>query len=76
MEKDIKRAVTLASEMADIFNALVRGTQDLDLQRLFKQLEADVMDIRHKLFKRRYNLLCTHAAYTPQPLQTLLLLCR
>ncbi|OQX91566.1 MAG: hypothetical protein B6D58_07430 [candidate division Zixibacteria bacterium 4484_95] len=49
MEKDIKRAVTLASEMADIFNALVRGTQDLDLQRLFKQLEADVMDIRHKL---------------------------
>ena len=49
MEKDIKRAVTLASEMAGIFNALVRGTQDLDLQRLFKQLEADVMDIRHKL---------------------------
>jgi len=49
LEKDIKRAVTLASEMADIFNALVRGTQDLDLQRLFKQLEADVMDIRHKL---------------------------
>lgn len=49
MEKDIKQAVTLASELADIFNILVRETQDLDLQRLFKQLEADIMDMRHKL---------------------------
>jgi uncharacterized protein YutE (UPF0331/DUF86 family) len=49
MEKNIKQAVTLASELADIFNILVRETQDLDLQRLFKQLEADIMDMRHKL---------------------------
>ena len=49
MEKNIRRAEAMASEMADIFNSLVRETKDLDLQRLFKQLEADVMDMRHKL---------------------------
>lgn len=49
MGNDIKRAEAMASELADIFNSLVRETQDLDLQRLFKQLEADVMDMRHKL---------------------------
>lgn len=49
MGNDVKRAEAMASELAGIFNSLVRETKDLDLQRLFKQLEADVMDMRHKL---------------------------
>ena len=38
-----------SAELGDIFNTLVTETTDFDLERLFKQLEADIMDIRHKL---------------------------
>ena len=46
---NIKKAKTLAGELNGVFNTLVNNTEDLDLKRLFKQLEADMMDIRHKL---------------------------
>jgi hypothetical protein len=49
MNQQIKRAVELADELGDIFNGLVDETNDFDLKRLFKQLEADMMDIRHKM---------------------------
>jgi len=49
MASDIDKAVKLAEELGDIFNNLVSKTQDFDLERLFKQLEADMMDMRHKL---------------------------
>lgn len=49
MNRQIKRAVELAEELGNIFNGLVDGTSDFDLKRLFKQLEADMMDIRHKI---------------------------
>ncbi len=49
MKKDVKKAEELARELNDIFNILVERAEDLDLKRLFKQLEADVMDFRHKL---------------------------
>ncbi len=49
MNKQIKRAVELADELGIIFNGLVDETKDFDLKRLFKQLEADMMDIRHKM---------------------------
>jgi hypothetical protein len=49
MTENVKRAVDLAAELGDIFNTLVVETTDYDLERLFKQLEADMMDIRHKL---------------------------
>ena len=49
MNKKVKKAVTLANDLGDLFNILVDETSDLDLKRLYKQLEADMMDIRHKI---------------------------
>ena len=49
MKQKIKKADDLSSELAGIFNELVKDTNDFDLKRLFKQLEADLMDTRHKL---------------------------
>jgi len=49
MNKKVKKAMTLADELGDLFNNLVKETTDMDLKRLFKQLEADMMDIRHKI---------------------------
>ncbi len=49
MQDKIKKADSLASELAGMFNQFVQETEDFDLRRLFKQLEADLMDIRHKL---------------------------
>jgi len=49
MDKNVKRAEVLAAELNEIFNTLVSQAEDLDLKRLFKQLEADMMDFRHKL---------------------------
>ncbi len=46
---NINKAETLAGELNGVFNTLVNNAEDLDLKRLFKQLEADMMDIRHKL---------------------------
>ena len=46
---NINKAETLADELDGVFNTLVNNAEDLDLKRLFKQLEADMMDIRHKL---------------------------
>ena len=46
---NINKAETLADELNGVFNTLVNNAEDLDLKRLFKQLEADMMDIRHKL---------------------------
>jgi len=39
----------MANELAGLFNELVNETEDFDLKRLFKQLEADIMDFRHKI---------------------------
>ena len=49
MKKEIKRAAELADELGNLFNDLVIKSQDFDLKRLIKQLEADMMDIRHKI---------------------------
>jgi hypothetical protein len=49
MKQKIKKADDLACELADLFNQLVNDADDFDLKRLFKQLEADMMDFRHKL---------------------------
>jgi hypothetical protein len=49
MNKKVKKAETLADDLGDLFNSLVNETSDLDLKRLYKQLEADMMDIRHKI---------------------------
>jgi hypothetical protein len=49
MKEKIRKADVLSSELAGLFNELVNDTSDFDLKRLFKQLEADLMDMRHKL---------------------------
>ena len=49
MDDKIIKAVKLADELGDLCNILVDETSDFDLKRLFKQLEADMMDIRHKM---------------------------
>ncbi|MCD6163807.1 MAG: hypothetical protein J7K40_15530 [candidate division Zixibacteria bacterium] len=49
MKKNIIRAEKLTAELGDIFNSLVKESKEFDLTRLLKQLEADMMDIRHKL---------------------------
>ena len=49
MKKKIHKADHLANELATLFNELVSDADDFDLKRLFKQLEADMMDFRHKL---------------------------
>ena len=49
MQDKVNRAVELANELGDIFYSLVNEVDDLDLKRLFKQLEADMMDTRHKI---------------------------
>ena len=45
----INQAARLADELGIVFNDLVNEAKDFDLKRLFKQLEADMMDMRHKL---------------------------
>jgi len=49
MNRKVKKAVALADDLGNLFNDLVAETSDLDLKRLYKQLEADMMDIRHKI---------------------------
>jgi len=49
MESKVNRAEKLTLELSEIYHNLVMETDDLDLKRLFKQLEADMMDSGHKL---------------------------
>lgn len=49
MNKKVKKAVKMADDLGNLFNELVKESTDYDLERLFKQIEADMMDIRHKL---------------------------
>lgn len=49
MKQKIMKADSMANELAGLFNELVNETDDFDLKRLFKQLDADIMDLRHKL---------------------------
>jgi len=49
MKKKVTQSVQLADDLGNLFHDLVGEAQDFDMKRLFKQLEADMMDIRHKL---------------------------
>lgn len=49
MKNKVEKAVKLADELGGLFNGLVKDADDLDIKRMFKQLEADLMDTRHKL---------------------------
>lgn len=49
MKDKVEKAAMLADELGELFNSLVKEADDLDIKRMFKQLEADMMDTRHKL---------------------------
>lgn len=49
MAKTAEQALKDARSLASLVNTLIEGSSDLDLQRLLKQIEADLMDIQHKL---------------------------
>jgi hypothetical protein len=49
MAKTAEQALKDARSLATLVNTLINGSSDLDLQRLLKQIEADLMDIQHKL---------------------------
>jgi hypothetical protein len=44
-----EEAMAKAREVAEIINTMIGRSNDLDLQRLLKQVEADLMDVQHKL---------------------------
>ncbi len=49
MMKQAEEALRKAKEVADLVNAMIERSNDLDMQRLLKQVEADLMDVQHKL---------------------------
>jgi hypothetical protein len=49
LKKQSEKAAKLARELHKMVRDIIPLADDLDLQRLFKQIEADVMDLEHKL---------------------------
>ena len=49
MPNKAEQAFKGAKELAELVNSMIPETHDFDLQRLLKQIEADLMDIQHKL---------------------------
>jgi hypothetical protein len=49
LKEKSEKAVKRANELHKIVREMIPLTDDLDLQRLLKQIEADLMDIEHKL---------------------------
>ncbi|MEE9554712.1 MAG: hypothetical protein V3W18_10485 [candidate division Zixibacteria bacterium] len=49
MIEKAKKALTTADNLTDLVNQMISETSNLDLQRILKQVDADLMDIKHKL---------------------------
>jgi hypothetical protein len=49
MKIKAEQALADAKNLAELVNNMIKGSSDLDSQRLLKQIEADLMDIQHKL---------------------------
>jgi hypothetical protein len=45
----VQEALNGAKNVADLVRSMIDDAGDLDLQRLLKQIEADLMDVQHKL---------------------------
>jgi hypothetical protein len=45
----VQDALNGAKNVADLVRSMIGDASDLDLQRLLKQIEADLMDVQHKL---------------------------
>lgn len=44
-----EKALDKAKDLGGLVRTMIPDTRDLDLQRLLKQIDADLMDIQHKL---------------------------
>jgi hypothetical protein len=44
-----KKSLDLAGKLHGLVKEMIPDADDLDLQRLLKQIEADLMDLQHKL---------------------------
>jgi hypothetical protein len=49
MANKAAKALESAKGLAEMVESMIGEANDLDLQRLLKQIEADLMDIQHKL---------------------------
>ena len=49
MIKNAEKTLEMAGELKNLVNKMIQETSSLDLKRLLKQVEADLMDIGHKL---------------------------
>ena len=49
MKEQSEKSLRLAGEIHKMVREMIPQAGDLDLQRLLKQVEADVMDLEHKL---------------------------
>ncbi len=49
MKEKSEKSLKLAGELHKLVRDMIPLASDLDLQRLLKQIEADVMDLEHKL---------------------------
>lgn len=49
MKENSEKSLKLAGELHKTVREMIPQAGDLDLQRLLKQIEADVMDLEHKL---------------------------
>ena len=49
MKQEWKKSLDLAAKLHAQVKEMMPGVDDLDLQRLLKQIEADLMDLEHKL---------------------------
>ena len=49
MESKAQKALEAAKDLAVMVRSMLPEAHDLDLERLLKQVEADLMDTQHKL---------------------------
>ncbi|UCC78722.1 MAG: hypothetical protein JSW64_10620 [Candidatus Zixiibacteriota bacterium] len=49
MKEKSEKSLKMAGELHKMVREMIPQAGDLDLQRLLKQIEADVMDLEHKL---------------------------
>ncbi|UCE67190.1 MAG: hypothetical protein JSU85_04035 [Candidatus Zixiibacteriota bacterium] len=49
MKEKSEKSLKLAGELHRLVREMIPQVHDLDLQRLLKQIEADMMDLEHKL---------------------------
>ncbi len=49
MTNKAERALIKAKELGAMVSGMIPDSEDLDLVRLLKQIDADLMDIQHKL---------------------------